>query len=355
MRTNYHISAAVLALVALASCNNEGLEEQVPEHGYIFFNTEVDSRGALIEDRLEDNFGVLGYYYGSTWDAAKAQARPNVFATYNQQVTWNGTAHTYSPQQSWKSGQKYSFFAYYPYGNAKVSPSAATHEGNPYITYTLASRSDATALVDVMTSQVIDTDATHPYVDFVMKHRLTAIDVVARNFNEQGQNVNITGMSIEFENLLFDNVRIPLNYTDEPDLVYETLPTQNTGAASYPLHSGSTIVVPPSQEDSEDTRITTSVNKTTMVVIPQNRFYDLDKNGTINETTEDCALKGKIYLSYSIGDTTKPNESLDFQINKDLKSGRRYYIQLTFTTSGITIAVVESVEWSDENIYHEFE
>lgn len=340
----------------LVSCNNEILEGEtdmtVPENGYIFFNTDVDSRGVLIEDRLEANFGVMGYYYASDWNTAKVQATPNVFDTYNQEVTWENNLHKYTPQKPWLAGQKYSFFAYYPYG---LTTSAATYEGNPYVKYTLASRSDATELVDVMTSQVIDTDAGARTVDFIMKHRLTAIDVVARNFNDQNQNVVISNMSIEFDNLLFNNVTIPLNYTEEPDLVYEALPTANTGEATYPLLSNQSITIAPSNEKSEDTRITSSESETSMIIIPQERFYDLNKDNNIDEINEDCSLKGRIILDYTLGNTTKTNEPLEFQINKDLKSGRRYFIQLTFTTDAVTIAVIESEEWSDQNIYHEFE
>ena len=383
MKAVYKYSIAALTLIMLVSCNNEILEGEtdmtVPENGYIFFNTDVDSRGVLIEDRLEANFGVMGYHYAgeSNWNTAKALATPNVFDTYNQQVIWENNLHKYTPQKPWIAGQKYSFFAYYPYGLDNLTPSLASHEGNPYVEYTLASRSDATKLVDVMTSQVIDTDASARTVDFVMKHRLTAVDVVARNFNEpydpntniQGDEkevyVKITDMKITFSNLLFDKVRIPLNTEDEPDLVYTAKST--TPAAEYTLLGGDISIdniAPARGNESEFTPITSSEQNTSMIVIPQQGPIDFNtEDKVIDVTEEDCHLNCRIDFTYdyvdqnvnSLGLVENTSIFRELTVDKGLQSGRRYYIQLTFTRGAITIGFIESQEWADKRIDHEFE
>lgn len=341
MKKLSNISAATLAFMVLFGCSNDVTEkcpvDVIPKNGYIFFDTEVTSRGTLIEERLKDNYGVLGYKYASDWSTAKVQATPNVFDDpsvsddkYNPKVIWDGTKHSYTPLKQWQSRQKYSFFAYYPY---ELSPSAADKEGNPYVTYTLASRQDATLLFDVMTAQVIDTDGTSGNVNFTMKHRLSAIDVIARNFMENGISVEVSDVSIHFDNLLYDNVQIPLNYEEEPDLVYGA--TSNTPTATYPLFSEKTTI-------DSGSEATFTANGKSMIVIPQKDF-----------------LKGEITLTYknSKADAVvNENKVIPFDMGKEIMPGRRYGIQLTFTEEDVTIAIVESEEWAEiEDIYHEFE
>ena len=328
-------------LMALLSCNggplNDVIEVSVPEHGYIFFNTEIDSRGALLEDRLEENFGVLGYTYDKDWETARPQATPNVF--YKQLIEYkkvnNAYAHTYSPLQPWMGLQKYSFFAYYPYSETIMAPSAKTHEGNPSVVYTLASRTKVTDLVDVMTGQVFDTDASARTVDFTMNHRLTAIDIVARNFSENNVTVQVSEMKITFDNLLYDKVKIPLNTNDEPELMYEYAVADNPTASYTLIQKGKDQAV---EIASNEFETITSGNKS-MIVIPQN-----------------VPLKGRVVITFKNSTGTEKTVTQEFTMNKETQAGRRYYIQLAFTQEEITIAIVESEQWADvDNIYHEFE
>ena len=45
------------------------------------------------------------------------------------------------------------------------------------------------------------------------------------------------------------------------------------------------------------------------------------------------------------------------EFGQALKAGSRYYIQMTFTSSAVSINIVTSAEWEDlsEDVYHEFE
>lgn len=328
------ISIGCLLLMVLASCDgnrtDDTIEIPVSEYGYIFFNTEVESRGALLEERLEDSFGVLGYTYDKDWETARPQATPNVF--HKQLIEYkkvnNVYTHTYSPLQPWLGLQKYSFFAYYPFSEDLMAPSASTHEGNPYVVYTLASRTEVTDLVDVMTGQVFDTDASARTVDFTMSHRLTAIDIVARNFSDA---VEVSAMKIMFNNLLYDKVKIPLNTNDEPGLVYDYDVAENQ-TATYTLVNAPIEIKPNEQKN------ITSDGKT-MIVIPQN-----------------TPLEGSIDITFKNSSGTENTDTQEFKMNKETQAGRRYYMQLAFTQEKITIAIVESEEWADaDNIYHEFE
>lgn len=335
-----NIQVLALLLIVLVGCNNTSIVEEevidlpVPEHGYILFNTGVDSRGKLIEESLTDDFKVHGYCYTNTWDAAKVLATPNVFC--GKLIRYEENVHSYDPMEPWIGTQKYSFFAYYP---TDVSTISDTYEGNPYIEYTLASRIDPTLLKDVMTAHVIDTDASARTVDFTMKHRLAAIDVVARNFDDDN-NVEVKNLTIHFDNLLYDKVTLPLNTGDDPELK-DTIKADNI-QASYPIVGDTPIVIPPG---GDETVLSTDKNKKvykSMIVIPQKDY-----------------LTGYIKLDFK-NETgtwiTKDNPDTKFSTNCEILPGRRYYVQLTLTQEDVTIAILKSEEWEDKDkIYHEFE
>lgn len=336
MKTTKNIVALPLLLMAFVSCNNNSIVEKevielsLPEHGYILFNTGVDSRGALIENELTENFHVLGYRYSSTWETAKVQAKPEVF--YKEDIEYRNGVHTYDPMQPWIGTQKYAFFAYYPISD-KLNASAETYEGNPYVEYTLASRTNPGDLKDVMTAHVIDTDASARTVDFTMKHRLSAIDVIGRNFNNEEKSVAVSNLVIKFDNLLYDKVTIPLNFKDEPELVVGDKLTGNAMKATYPLISNSTFTIPFGGAE------TLLSEGKTMIVIPQDTY-----------------LKGKYDITFRNEggvEVTKIDQAFDMTCS--ILSGRRYYIQLTFTQEDITVAIIQSEEWADEKIDHEFE
>ena len=324
---------------------------EIPEFGYIYFDSEAATRGELYEtdksdNRLKADFSVIGYTHPyNDWNSAEPQAKPNVF--YKQKITWNGSVHSYIPLQTWHGKQMYAFFAYYPTG---LTVSEENYEGNPYIDFTF-SRSSLADQVDVMTSHVIDADYRTRTVAFDMKHRLTALDVVANNLYEDQDEIRITSMSITLNNLLYDKVRIPLNMRDEPDLdYYSGMATDKT--ASYTILSSGILSV----TDQTNTPLTSSQAGTTMILIPQNQYYDLNDDGE----TEDFTMTGSVKVAYdTYNDGTKTGsvgaKSYPFSINRDLVSGYRYYIQLNFAAGDVTIAILESDMWTDEDINFDFE
>lgn len=332
---------------------------EIPEYGYIYFDSEAATRGSLYETDPEDNrlkadFGVIGYTHSyNDWNAAEPQAKPNVF--YRQNVIWDGSVHSYSPLQTWHGKQMYAFFAYYP---TSLPVSGQNYEGNPYVDFTF-SRNNLAGHVDVMTSHVIDADYRTRSVAFDMKHRLTALDVVANNLYEDQDEIRITSMSITLNNLLFDKVRIPLNMRDEPELDYYA-GIASTKTATYNLLPDGTLSV----TDQTNTPLTSSAKNTTMILIPQNQYYYLNNEGKIvdaeNGVLNDFTITGKVNVAYkTINDGTETGtvgaKDYDFTISRDLVAGYRYYIQLNFAAGDVTIAILESDMWTDKDINYDFE
>lgn len=334
--------------------NNEEIE--IPEYGFIYFNGQT-TKGTLYEpdpsdDRLKAEFGVIGYTYNyDNWVSAEQQARPNVFDNHPQNVIWGGDndqTHSYSPMKAWLGNQLYSFFAYYPFG---LSISDKTYEGNPYIDFTF-SRNNLASQVDVMTAHVIDVDYRTRSVSFEMKHRLTAIDVVGNNlYGDDVDEIEITSMSIKFNNLLYDKVRIPLNMRDEPELDYYKGIASST-TATFDINPNGSI------KEMVNTPLTSSEKSSTIIIIPQKQYEYVDTNGDKKE--DDKTLKGTVKLSYKCKKNketidTVAEKDYEFSINRDLIAGHRYYIQLNFAAGDVTIAILESDMWDDENINYSFE
>ncbi len=399
MRKACHIFA-VLLLFILVACEQQieqpPVEIEIPENGYIFFNTkgEIKTKGELIEGHLYDHFAVIGYSYPfrDDWNTVRVMAKPNVLTddpgnfVSAKKITWNGEVHYYSPLASWKSSQKYSFFAYYPYSDTNPSPSGVNYEGEPYIDYTLCSRTEPTDLKDVMTSYVLNTYVTETQnknVDFKMEHRLAAIDVIASNFNDNVGGtpvyVKISEMKVSLDNLLFDKVRIPLNTKESSALGTKTKAGNVT--AEYPIITGSDFILSsPCLQDLDrdgetdgDTPLTygldsdeNEINKS-LIVIPQ-------KVAEVEELIGDGErLTATVTFKYSYVDehgnpiefdkadgsgkemVVDVYDSKTVSLEKDLGAGRRYYIQMSFSRSNVTIAIVETNTWSEKSITHTFE
>ncbi|MBR2859409.1 MAG: fimbrillin family protein [Alistipes sp.] len=367
MRRFYIYLLLVSALTLMVGCqqgqSTEGGDVVVdlgsPEYGYIQFDFENGTRGDLYEkenpndpddNRLYANFGVMGYtYLANDWTIAEVQAQPTVF--HNQEVVWNGeygtkAMHTYSPMKEWLGKQKYAFFAYYPYGNSYVQTSSKDYEGNPYIEFTLPSRSSVDEHVDVMTGYAIDANYTSRTVGFHMQHRLTALDVTANNLFTNGEKVVVTGLTITLENLLYDKVCIPLNDRDVSELDYFAGMAADI-TATYNIYGGSHIEVVSGVEAK-----LTEPYKKSMIIIPQNQHIDTNGDGV----EEDYTMKGEVIVTYKVNETLHENKVVEFSVDRDLKERRHYFVQLNFADGDVNIVILESDEWKDsERIDHEFE
>ena len=178
----------ILVAALLCACNDNATDlggEQivVPTKPYIYLDAAVNTRASLVGGTvLQRKFGVYGFTYdfNNKWSTYRVTAKPNVFDSVPEEVSYSNGSYKYEEIQEWQGG-KYTFFAYYPYS---LVVSGKEDEGTPYVTYG-PDFNDTSEHRDVMTAMFEDTSlSSSPYVYFDFYHRLSAVDVVAMNFYE---------------------------------------------------------------------------------------------------------------------------------------------------------------------------
>ena len=381
----HNIVLATLAAVALVGCNND--VERPSEWGdinipldpskhYIHFDADVSTRGALIEGTiLQDDFKVFGYQYPGLWEAESVLASPNVFDANPQLVEYEGGIFTYGAPKVW-TGNHYSFFGYYPanHSNIKYFDNNAVQQGTPYITYTLPDSNDPTELIDVMTASYIDTGvASSASVPMQFHHRLSAIDVGARNYYEYDHDNNdstpdkqvtieITQLILNLTNIVNTSAKIYLDHTI-PSVYPENQPR---ASKVYAMVNGSTPwavptfdVVPNTKEDRAIRLVTTQTgeNASSVILIPQTQLV----TGAIQlvykkKYKDDNGNWVYLHEGTNTEDFEFSPTDLNINFNKELIEGRRYFIELTFTSDAVSVNIIAADEWDDkDDIRHEFE
>lgn len=336
MRRIYSYIIALSLFMLFTGCEESLItspeaEIEIPTGNYIHFNTQVSTRGTLITD-MKRNFAVTAFDYDKDWSTAVATALPTD-SMHNQLVTWNGSLHTYdtNPSESgnqlkeWEEGKKYTFFAHQP---TDLTISSSTTYGTPYLTYTLPA--DVANMVDIMTASVFDTDNTlGNTVGLTFKHRLTALGIQIRNLNKDNS-IELDKLNISFINntLKYNKATIPLDASMEMTRTVSGSVSQGP----YSFISSGAISIPALETVSLDNA---------MIFIPQ------------EGTSTDDFLQGNITYSYS--DKNSDEEPQTFNVGRDMKVGRKYYLQMTFSAGAITIAIIESGEWTDKDVDIEFE
>ena len=381
MKRFLNISILAVALVSLCGCEqnenlgNEDINISIPKDGYIYFDTEVNSRGVLIYDYLRENFSVLGYRYATSWSSEGSLASQNsmintsttmgIFGTEGapgvQLVKWGNSAHSYEPVKPWDNSLTYSFFAWYP---SDIPSSGSNYIGQPYITYTLDTQDPANHK-DVMTACVIDTKSTATKtVSFNMQHRLSAIDIIARSYvnaeaidAEEAVKVKINSVSIELGNILYDGATIPLNTEDEANVLQGT--SSEGWNKTLNFSSLVTGVTMDYYSDASKVALLTEVAKKTMILIPQAKALTCKVNVNYDIVNEEGNA-----ISYNVenGDGTTTTqyytgiESSSTVSIKELKEGTYYNLLLNFTKSGITVQVLKAEAWEEkDDVEHDFE
>lgn len=305
------------------------VEIEIPTEGYIHFNTQVGTRGALITD-MKRNFAVTAFNYDVDWNTAVATAQPGVL--HNQQIKWDDPIHTYdidnettgNQLKTWEDGKKYTFFAHYP---TTLTLSSSTTYGTPYITYSLPT--DVASMVDIMTASVFDTDnSLSNTVGFTFKHRLAALGVQIRNLNSDA--------SIELDKLNITFTGNTLKYNQATISLDESIAMTRTGSSvsqgPYSIIPSGSVTIPAMETVSLENAL---------IFIPQ------EGTGTSDY------LQGNITYSYSSSNSDEDPKA--FNVGRDMKAGRKYYLQMTFSAGAITIAIIESGEWTDKDVDIEFE
>ena len=127
----------------------------------------------------------------------------------------------------------------------------------------------------------------------------------------------------------------------------------------YTILSSGNLLIPPTDASTGETDVldvsATQNPATTLILIPQ-------------EGTDEAKdyLKGKISFIFdyvdangrplTINDAAEAgNRELSFDVDKNIVAGRKYALLMNFSRTSVTIAIVESGEWTDQDIDIEFE
>ena len=356
----------MLFAALFCSCNesavNPGDNEQivVPTRPYIYLDAGVSTRASLVGGTvLQRNFRVYGFTYdfNNKWTTYRVTAKPNVFDNVPQLVTHSNGNYTYSPVKEWQGG-KYTFFAYYPSG---LNASSANVEGTPYVIYA-PDFNDTAEHRDVMTAMFEDTSlSSSPYVYFDFYHRLSAVDVVAMNFYEHSYDDPNNENTVNTEKVTIDIVDLKLSFKNvkyQETKIYldRRIPSERTPAAanSNPVYqiisqdSGSGIYIDYNEDST--LRPITSQNNSSMIFIPQENT-DLEVTTTVSYKKR--RPNGE-FVTDDKGNDVFTN-TIETPFNQPLKEGSRYYLQMTFTSSAVSISIITSDEWDDIPVDYEFE
>lgn len=354
----------LLVIVLLCGCSKSDItpDDQiiVPTKPYIYLDAGVSTRASLVEGtELKRNFSVYGFTYdfNNNWSTYRVTAKPNVFDHVPQLVRYNNGSYQYSDVKEWQGG-KYTFFAFYP---SSLRHSGENDEGTPYVTYA-PDFNDTAEHRDVMTAMFEDTSlSSSPYVYFDFYHRLSAVDVVAMNFYEHSYEdpddtnnvitekitIDIADLALQFENVQYQEAKIYLD---------RRIPSERTPAdagtnPSYQIiseDSGSGIYI--NYNEDATLRPITAQNNSSMIFIPQ--------ENTGLEVTTTVKYKKRRPNGEFLTDTEGKDvftQTIETPFNQQLKEGSRYYLQMTFTSSAVSISIITSDEWDDITVDYEFE
>lgn len=342
-----------------------GDDEQilVPTKPYIYLDAGVSTRASLVSGtELKRNFRVYGYTYdfNNKWSTYRVTAKPNVFDFDDvpQLVTHSSGNYSYSPIKEWQGG-KYTFFAYYP---TSLNASGKDVEGTPYVTYA-PDFNDTAEHRDVMTAMFEDTSlSSSPYVYFDFYHRLSAVDVVAMNFYEHSYDdpnsentvitekvtIDIVDLALSFKNVKYQEAKIYLDRRIPSELT-EAAANVNPYYQIISEDSGSGIYI--NYNEDSTLRPITAQNNSSMIFIPQ-------ENTDLEVTTTVKFKKRRPNGEFVKDDKGKEDvftQEITTPFNQPLKEGSRYYLQMTFTSSAVSISIITSDEWDDIKVDYEFE
>lgn len=359
-RANYIF---LLVAMLLCGCSKSGItpDDQiiVPTKPYIYLDAGVSTRASLVGGTvLQRNFRVYGYTYdfNNKWSTYRVTAKPNVFGNVPQLVTHSNGNYTYSPVKEWQGG-KYTFFAYYP---SSLNASGVDIEGTPYVTYA-PDFNDTAEHRDVMTAMFEDTSlSSSPYVYFDFYHRLSAVDVVAMNFYEHSYDdpnnantvitekitIDIVDLALQFKNVHYQEAKI---YLDRR-IASECTPATGDNNPYYQIiseDSGSGIYI--NYNEDATLRPITAQNNSSMIFIPQENT-DLEVTTTVKYKKR--RPNGEFI---SEGGSEVFTQTIETPFKQSLKEGSRYYLQMTFTSSAVSISIITSDEWDDIKVDYEFE
>ena len=354
----------VLFAVLLWGCNGsaslQGDDEQqivVPTKPYIYLDAGISTKASLVGGTVLDrNFAVYGYTYdfSNKWSTYRVTAKPNVFDNVPQNVTHSNGSYKYTPVKEWEGG-KYTFFAFYP---QTIQHSGANVEGTPYVIYEPDFNAVGTH-IDIMTAMFEDTSlSSSPYVYFDFYHRLSAVDVVALNFYEYNHTegstttteqiiIELNKLQLKFENVQYKAAKIYLDRRIESDRT----PADAGTAPDYTIFDyGKNFGMSVFYNTNSDLQSVTELYNNSMIFIPQ-------ENTDLKVTTTVKFKKRRPNGTYLTDDEGNEvfTQTIETPFKQALKEGSRYYLQMTFTSSAVSISILTSEEWDDIKVDYEFD
>jgi hypothetical protein len=159
--------------------------------------------------------------------------------------------------------------------------------------------------------------------------------------------IEVVDLALQFENVQYQKAKI---YLDRR-IPSECTPADagsNPGYQIISSDSGSGIYI--NYNEDSTLRPITAQNNSSMIFIPQEKT-DLEV------TTMVSYKKRRPNGDYLTDD--KGNEvftqTIETPFNQPLREGSRYYLQMTFTSSAVSISIITSDEWDDIKVDYEFE
>ena len=223
------LAITLIAVPLLTACNETGQTDSATPIGFSTAVDEVQTRYA--SNDLPVSMGVFAYFTkGGDFNASSS--KPNFM--YNQLITNNGGAWSYSPVKYWpkNTNDKITFFAYAPHNATGFTACANTQAGYPYATYTVAqtesAQTDLLASVPLMNKSAGE-------VKFPLRHALTKVtlkvksgDKYVKEITSLSINAGTTGQ-LQFKDGGFEwkNVTGTYNYVPETtDLTFAETDTE---------------------------------------------------------------------------------------------------------------------------------
>lgn len=325
--------AAVLPTLLLAGCG--GTLDPTPEQNAIRFG----AGSTLLQDEnvtktstpLSDPvvFGVFAYRY--SWNTDR---KPSFM--FNQSVSFNGSAYSYSPTRYWPGSDKLNFWAYSPYSaspDLRVANSNTTFTSNskslPDINVTVDGHTDYRVTNLVQNQTYRNTNSGYNgTVLMPFNHTLSLIDVNVDK-DDSSDHYTVTMKSVRFDGLYMAGLLRWDSSGNTWDWASLSGSRQNiTVWADDPGTNSDDVVLVHSSDIAHSNAISlTSTPSTKLMLLPQ----------SLNDDA--CRL----HVEFTLGYTTH-DDVLDVDVEHNVETSRDVYLRDVF--AGLT-----DVTWLKNNHY----
>ena len=304
----------------------------------VYFSSSLATPATKANLQTGTSFGVFAYYTKtSNWNSVKTSTTPNFM--YNQEVTYNGSAYTYTPLKYWpnNTGDKVTFWAYYPYTASPIlfklgtsNPFDETSKNIPDIRFTV---SDGTT--DFMVSDLAPNKTKPAVADSVLltfNHTLSKISFYVKKIDAAVPEK----YTVKLKTIRFDDIYLAATYNN-----------YTSGWADYGNSRGSVPAFAPDDPDDYLT-LTTSfpVEGSPQVVsmlLPQDLSYQYAMLRVEYTIDFEGLLNTRNMISYIPLSTVIAEASAQWQ------KGKEYKVNISITPDD---PIEFSVTWSNWGQVH---